>query len=101
MVIFGISVITSIATVAAAAIAIGIVATSIDTATASTVAVAPATLSPLNITFNDDPPPPASKTSQPMPPPQITMDETRGKPTFLNWIKLKKCKELVYGNHTF
>jgi hypothetical protein len=46
-------------------------------------------------------PPPASNTLQPMPPPQITFDEVRGKPTFHRWMKMNDGDELEYGNYKF
>jgi hypothetical protein len=45
--------------------------------------------------------PPASSTFQPMPPPQITVDEVRGKPTFRRWMKMNDGDELEYGNYKF
>jgi hypothetical protein len=36
-----------------------------------------------------------------MPPPQITFDEVRGKPTFCRWMKMNDDNELEYGIYKF
>jgi hypothetical protein len=61
-----------------------------------------------NLTFTVAPqtvlmtnPPPASSTSQHMPPPQITFDEVRGKPSFRRWMKMNDGDELEYGSYKF
>jgi hypothetical protein len=59
-----------------------------------TITVAPQTVLMTN-------PPHASNTLQPMPPPQITFDEVRGKPTFRRWMKMNDGNELEYGNYKF
>ena len=42
--------------------------------------------------------PPASDSSQPMASPQITVDEARGKPTFVQWLNMADGKILKYAN---
>jgi hypothetical protein len=54
------------------------------------------TVAPL--TFLMTSPPPASNSLQPMPPPEITFDEVRGKPTFRRRMKMNDGNELEYGN---
>ena len=45
--------------------------------------------------------PSASDSSQPMASPQITLDEARGKPTFVRWLNLADGKILKYANYDY